>query len=389
MIRFARNRGFSLVLMAVLLLIIGGGVVWMLAMVPAQHSNQLDASSEQMTDEAHAALLGFLFTNARLPCPDANNDGAEDCPAGSNPVGALPYRTLRLPQATRNSVRAPLRYAAYLGPNATLANDAELTAYKNRYVPDIPDPGSLPAASPALTLASENLADFCVALNNAQLAAADAGRVHVLPGVINVAYVLVDAGADARFDGENNDANVAFAALNTPHTSVYDDVVTVVPLQTLSLRLGCRGFLAALNAIVLVTKEAKLLADQAQSVKDSADQAVVMAIVDAVIQAGIVAIAIAEVVGAAATLAKATAICAASLGLAVNACAAIAVAGTALGLAGGAAVLSAAALAAQIASAVAAGNNATTAGNLLTSANNRLANAIIDAVRADMRGGIR
>jgi len=154
--------GFSLVLMAALLFIVGGGVVLMLAMVPAQQSNQLGASSEQLTARANAALLGFIFTNARLPCPDANNDGVEDCPAGPNPVGALPYRTLRLPQAARNAVRTPLRYAVYLGSNATAANDAELSVFKNRYVPDVPDPANLPAATPTLTLLSENLADFCL-----------------------------------------------------------------------------------------------------------------------------------------------------------------------------------------------------------------------------------
>ncbi len=101
-------RGFSLVELAIVLVIVSllaGGLMMTL-------SSQLDLRHNQDTrqklKEVQEALLGYAATHIAtdghpfLPCPDTNNDGAEDrtgstCNAtATNAEGTLPWRDLGL-----------------------------------------------------------------------------------------------------------------------------------------------------------------------------------------------------------------------------------------------------------------------------------------------------
>lgn len=104
----ASCRGFSLVELAIVLVIVSllaGGLMMTL-------SSQLDLRNNQDTrqklKEVQEALLGYAATHIAtdghpfLPCPDTNNDGAEDrtgsaCNAtATNAEGTLPWRDLGL-----------------------------------------------------------------------------------------------------------------------------------------------------------------------------------------------------------------------------------------------------------------------------------------------------
>jgi prepilin-type N-terminal cleavage/methylation domain-containing protein len=72
------ETGFSLVEMAVVLAIITLLLGGMLPMISSQVEKQHRNETRQQLDEIRSALLGFAVANGRLPCPDTDNDGAEN-----------------------------------------------------------------------------------------------------------------------------------------------------------------------------------------------------------------------------------------------------------------------------------------------------------------------
>ncbi|PPD20086.1 MAG: hypothetical protein CTY17_07895 [Methylomonas sp.] len=90
------NGGFSLIEMAVALVIVGlllGGLMMPLSL-------QMDNARRKDTERTQSALLeavyGHAISNGRLPCPDINNDGMEDRVGGNcvSAFGGLPWASL-------------------------------------------------------------------------------------------------------------------------------------------------------------------------------------------------------------------------------------------------------------------------------------------------------
>jgi len=111
-----RQSGFSLlelaIAMFVLVLLLGSILVPLATQVEQRQISE----TEKIMEEARDALLGFAIANGYLPCPDTDNDGAENAGAtqcstiASNIAhGNLPWRTLGLASADAWGNR--LRYA--------------------------------------------------------------------------------------------------------------------------------------------------------------------------------------------------------------------------------------------------------------------------------------
>ncbi|MGD9788311.1 MAG: type II secretion system protein [Sulfuricellaceae bacterium] len=95
--------GFSLLEMAVVLVIIGLLLAGTLLPMSAQVDNRRTQETQQQIDEITQALVGFAVANGRLPCPadptkatGAANAGTEDLGAGTcnRTSGAVPWATL-------------------------------------------------------------------------------------------------------------------------------------------------------------------------------------------------------------------------------------------------------------------------------------------------------
>ena len=104
-----RNTGFTLVELAIVLVIVALLTSGLLLGVSAQRNAAENIDAQRQLENIREALLGYAMANGRLPCPaiptlpntDANA-GSEDRPNPSSPCnrtfGVLPWATLGLPE---------------------------------------------------------------------------------------------------------------------------------------------------------------------------------------------------------------------------------------------------------------------------------------------------
>ncbi len=295
-----RMMGFTLVEVSVILLALGillpGAIIfWQLSERHRVSTVQLDAQQQ-----SRDALIGFLHSNYRLPCPAADTGGVESCTegAGLRQVGYVPWRTLGLP---RPEVGA-LRYGVYREPSVNAHEDRDLASAVDRMnplrvrtpfprpenkdapndkAPPIPvlvtaplgvtqsgntaaplnaacNPSDSPPCPPG-GVGAVNLVDICLALNTATDGLeAPAGRLATnIRGVRRtVAFVvaapgMLDADGDGQaFDGANataSTANPTFEAPGVPVSNTYDDIVLASSPSELFGELHCGAALSAIS----------------------------------------------------------------------------------------------------------------------------------------------
>jgi len=106
-LRDFKSKGFTLVEMAIVLVIIGLLVAAFLTPLRAQLSLRDNTETRALLSDTRDALLGFALSHIAgdgrpyLPCPDTDGDGAENRAANlcTSVVGSLPYRDLGLVSA--------------------------------------------------------------------------------------------------------------------------------------------------------------------------------------------------------------------------------------------------------------------------------------------------
>lgn len=118
---FKKHCGFSLVELAIVLIIVSllaGGLMMTLS---AQQENSAIAETQRRLTDARDALLGFAAANGRLPCPAAPASSGVEAPLGggacnNNWDGFLPAITLGVAPTNENGYAVdgwgnPIRYA--------------------------------------------------------------------------------------------------------------------------------------------------------------------------------------------------------------------------------------------------------------------------------------
>ncbi len=231
--------GLTLLEMAVALIIIG-----LLAAVGAYTTPWINEElqrerTRKALDEASEALVAFARTHHRLPCPDGDSDGEEDCGTAS---GTLPHLDLLLDAPVLDQAHRPVVYAVYRRTSGSPALDSDLASLVNRFDAYDETAGSL------------NACDFCEALRTPVPGGPVSGYASTSTqftaggctagNVLNQAFVVAsygiedrDGAADAA-DGDNGDGNpVCFSSPLRGRDDSFDDIVRAMDFATLAGRL--------------------------------------------------------------------------------------------------------------------------------------------------------
>lgn len=207
----SKNRsqlGFTLVELAIVLVIFGLLLATLLAPLQAQRSITAQRDTELALNNAKQAILGFAQTNGRLPCPATNNGGAfPDGTGTSNPnasgvcaqaIGFLPASTLGLQPADAQGFAIDawnnrIRYAI------TTANTNAFTFTTNNAMNNL----GMSALAPDLRVCATSTAASCTA------------TINLLNNAVAVIFSTGETGALAaggNDETENLNANTVFVS---------------------------------------------------------------------------------------------------------------------------------------------------------------------------------
>lgn len=244
--RVVREKGFTLVEMAVALVVIGL-LTWAVSSAYQNMQPMADRNKAvQLGEQARDSLRSFALMHKRLPCPDLNGNGREGdasggCPEGRD-SGLLPYYSLGIsvPDEPYRAV-----YAVYRNGDA---GGVDLTVLDERTGDSQGDDGY------------KNIGDLLYALNsidpnenNTDLVrvtgdgnAASEGAIDCSNNIrLHPAFFLVlplddVSGNGSRFDSvHDHNSNCAYSAI-TPRTVAHDDLVVVESSAMLSGWLAAR-----------------------------------------------------------------------------------------------------------------------------------------------------
>lgn len=240
------NLGFTLVELAIVLIIItllSGGLMMTLS---AQYENVANSETRRRLNDAREALLGYAAANGRLPCPAQGGATGVESPAGGgtcndNWDGFLPAITLGISPTNENGYAVdgwgnPIRYATTkdVSSQVTKANQIKV------------------AWNAGATLSNGQLAaDLCVCNTAVGISGSGAGAScasgsSLTANAVAVIYSRGSNGARAPSSADevaNGDTDRAFVS-HTPSpagANEFDDVVIWISPNTLYSRLIAAG----------------------------------------------------------------------------------------------------------------------------------------------------
>ncbi len=278
-------QGFSLLELAVIILILGLVTLLLWRFIEVRIQQRAAVTTYTLLERADQALTGFAMSHHRLPCPDSDRDGIENCGDPANEVAFLPAQTLGLADARAGQIRYGVlrRTSEETDPEANPAIDplpaltrkANLTVAADTFwpmiallgggaftetLPDLSADSFVPPFAVNVPLGEKNGLDFCYTLRIADALRPDEAtiknhHVHVvLPDgtARQVAYAMAlpgaldTSGTGGMLDGSQESA-LAFDSPQRARTFDNDDRVRAVSLGTLWQRLECGEAIASIG----------------------------------------------------------------------------------------------------------------------------------------------
>ncbi len=129
-----RQQGFTLVEMAMVLVILGFVLAALLLPLQAQRKQLAQSQTENTLESAKQALLGYAQQQGRLPCPATNNGTAvfPDDAGAANPLGGTHNIVPPNPAVPNCVAQSGFLPAATLGLQPTDSQGFALDAWNNR-----------------------------------------------------------------------------------------------------------------------------------------------------------------------------------------------------------------------------------------------------------------
>lgn len=245
--------GFTLVEMAIVLVIVGLLLGGMLMPLSAQVEQRRISETQKALDEINQALIGFAVTNGRLPCPatatiasGAAGAGIENLPTAAGCTGGqsgvLPWSTLGVSETDAWNWRYTYRVSGQFSRTVDSARALTVANF----------PGctstTLPTTTPtqaAFALCSTGDNTVCPS-NTTCPGITIASNIPTIvishgkngAGAYNTQGTPVPVSTDAD-EAANSDGNTDFVS-HTP-TSSFDDIVTWLSPNTLFNRMVAAG----------------------------------------------------------------------------------------------------------------------------------------------------
>ena len=235
-----RHRGYTLVELAVVMLIVSLLIGGLLLPLSAQQEVRNRTETERTLTDIQAALIGYAIVTGRLPRPaTSSTDGTETttpCTTDALCTGFIPWSTLSM--AKIDGWGKLIRYSvtpAYAGGSAgtTLIS---LTSIANRTVQTRSSAGvtSYLAGRAACTAADQCAAAVIFSQGKERLGTFDGGSAVANTSTTNLDEIANNTGPTAYYSRTPND--------NTATTGgEFDDIVTWVPTYTIVNRLVAVG----------------------------------------------------------------------------------------------------------------------------------------------------
>lgn len=339
-----RARGFGMLQVLLLISVMAGLAT--IGYLQWRERSAIESSRQerQALTQADQAIIAYATVFNRLPCPDVDRDGEEDCGALAIQKGWLPSVTLRLAGADPGVDVGQLRYMVQRG-----TGDNNLTTLSDAWRPLEYDEDAttfFAMRSTGYPTDILTLTDFCQRLDTARKTPLSntLARVNASP-LRSVAYALAHPGNnDADGDGDLFDGANSNAAANAnlmedpgrrPLLAIYNDLVLERSYTSLLAAFQCQPLIDSINTVALAHDVVVAVAEMRADNIEAARRAVAFSALAAIMTGLEIGLAVAEGISDAGNAAAEWVICAASLGLAVNACAAAPQHTVAIGLAGG------------------------------------------------------
>ncbi|MEN5207770.1 type II secretion system protein [Stenotrophomonas terrae] len=231
-----RQRGFSLLELALVLVILGViGVILVRWYGNVQQQKQ-QTHTRSLVQRADDAVLGFAATHQRLPCPASDEQGMEDCAAPA--TGRLPWKSLGLPDARAGQLAyGVLRYANAAAPQL----DADLASLQDRNRPLQMLTGDV---ATTVALGNVNGLDLCHGLRVAMRLPLNTNHLHSVEDVAgaprgrNVAYAIATrqpGSSSSIISGKPN----GFHSLRRSNDADYLNQIRITGTDQLWARLQC------------------------------------------------------------------------------------------------------------------------------------------------------
>lgn len=235
--QYSPERGFTLVELAIVLLVIAVLLAGLLGPLATRVESQQRQKTQEQLEEIREAIIGFAVASGRLPCPDsAGDDGVEDrtgttpnrvCAAAS---GNLPWVTLNVPQ--RDQWGSPGGYSGYFRYRVAPSFAAETNA--------------APCGTATATVVFELCSIGDITVLDAAAGATVVAQVPALVysrGSNHNDAALALGGTLSGHEQENEDADAVFVfkSFSRDDTEEFDDLIVWISPNVLKSRMVAAG----------------------------------------------------------------------------------------------------------------------------------------------------